>query len=86
MTGTPGYMDPEFVNNARPSAEADVFSFGVVLLELACDRWPTDARQPNATTTSPVLLLIDWVPDMYHRNRVLGAAERGWRVNLTISR
>jgi serine/threonine protein kinase len=73
VAGTPGYMDPEFVNNGRPSAEADVFSFGVVLLELACGRRPTAAR-PNATTT-PVLL-IDWVRDMYHKNTVLGAADR----------
>ncbi|KAG0543372.1 hypothetical protein BDA96_02G184900 [Sorghum bicolor] len=74
VAGTPGYMDPEFVNNGRPSAEADVFSFGVVLLELACGRRPTAAR-PNATATSPVLL-IDWVRDMYHNNTVLGAADR----------
>jgi serine/threonine protein kinase len=73
VAGTPGYMDPEFVNNGRPSAEADVFSFGVVLLELACGRRPTAAQQPNART--PVLL-VNWVRDMYHKNTVLGAADR----------
>ncbi|KAF8649203.1 hypothetical protein HU200_064398 [Digitaria exilis] len=81
VAGTPGYMDPEFVTNQRPCPESDVFSFGVVLLEIACGRRPTTA-QPTGT---PVLL--NWVRDMYSKNSLLGVADRrldgeydGWQM------
>ncbi|CAL5074741.1 unnamed protein product [Urochloa decumbens] len=69
VAGTPGYMDPEFVNSQRPCAESDIFSFGVVLLEIACGRRPT--TRSNGT---PVLL--NWVRDMYSKNTILEAADR----------
>ncbi|CAN6162257.1 unnamed protein product [Urochloa humidicola] len=69
VAGTPGYMDPEFVNSQRPCAESDIFSFGVVLLEIACGRRPT--ARSNVT---PVLL--NWVREMYSKNSILGAADR----------
>ncbi|CAN6182007.1 unnamed protein product, partial [Urochloa humidicola] len=69
VAGTPGYMDPEFVNSQRPCAESDIFSFGVVLLEIACGRRPT--ARSNGT---PVLL--NWVREMYSKNSILGAADR----------
>ncbi|KAF8781252.1 hypothetical protein HU200_000611 [Digitaria exilis] len=82
VAGTPGYMDPELVTNQRPCPESDVFSFGVVLLEIACGRRPTTA-QPTGT---PVLLL-NWVRDMYCKNSLLGVADRrldgefdGWQM------
>nr|CAB3453175.1 unnamed protein product [Digitaria exilis] len=81
VAGTPGYMDPEFVTNQRPCPESDVFSFGVVLVEIACGRRPTTA-QPTGT---PVLL--NWVRDMYSKNSLLGVADRrldgeydGWQM------
>ncbi|CAL5081021.1 unnamed protein product [Urochloa decumbens] len=69
VAGTPGYMDPEFVNCQRPCAESDIFSFGVVLLEIACGRRPT--TRSNGT---PVLL--NWVRDMYSKNSILAVADR----------
>ncbi|PAN11997.1 hypothetical protein PAHAL_2G234000 [Panicum hallii] len=69
VAGTPGYMDPGFVSTQRPSAESDIFSFGVVLLEIACGRRPT--TRPNG---APVLL--NWVRDMYTRDSILAAADR----------
>ncbi|CAN6210458.1 unnamed protein product [Urochloa humidicola] len=70
VAGTPGYMDPEFVNSQRPCAESDIFSLGVVLLEIACGRRPTTA-QSNGT---PVLL--NWVRGLYHANSIIAAADR----------
>ncbi|KAJ1289339.1 hypothetical protein BS78_02G156700 [Paspalum vaginatum] len=69
MAGTPGYMDPEFVSSQRPSVESDVYSYGVVLLEIACGRRPT-TRHPDGTP-----LLLNWVRDMYRRNSVLGVVD-----------
>lgn len=46
VAGTLGYIDPEFVNTRRPSAESVVYdSFGVVLLEMASGRRPTTSTQ-----------------------------------------
>ncbi|ONI32955.1 hypothetical protein PRUPE_1G395700 [Prunus persica] len=36
--GTFGYIAPEYVNGGRASKECDMFSFGVVALEIACGR------------------------------------------------
>ncbi|KAH0987407.1 hypothetical protein GBA52_014584 [Prunus armeniaca] len=38
VVGTFGYMAPEYANGGRASKESDMFSFGVVALELACGR------------------------------------------------
>ncbi|CAN6174032.1 unnamed protein product [Urochloa humidicola] len=70
VAGTPGYMDPEFVTSQRPCAESDIFSFGVVLLEIACGRRPITA-QSNGTP-----LLLNWVCGLYRANSVLAAADR----------
>ncbi|RLN00705.1 L-type lectin-domain containing receptor kinase IX.1-like [Panicum miliaceum] len=44
LAGTMGYMDPECIITGRASAESDIYSFGVVLLEIACGRRPMVAR------------------------------------------
>lgn len=38
IAGTMGYIDPECVLAGRTSIESDIYSFGVVLLEIACCR------------------------------------------------
>jgi serine/threonine protein kinase len=40
--GTPGYIDPEYARTGRVSAASDIFSFGVVGLELLSSRPPYD--------------------------------------------
>ncbi|KAJ9692165.1 hypothetical protein PVL29_011304 [Vitis rotundifolia] len=36
--GTPGYLDPEYHRNSVPNEKTDVYSFGIVLLELISSR------------------------------------------------
>jgi serine/threonine protein kinase len=48
--GTPGYMAPELFDRRAAGAEADVFSFGVVLFEMLTGRLPfepTGSRWPR---------------------------------------
>ncbi|XP_049933563.1 putative leucine-rich repeat receptor-like serine/threonine-protein kinase At2g04300 [Nymphaea colorata] len=40
VVGTPGYLDPEYYSTNRLNEKSDVFSFGIVLLELICGLQP----------------------------------------------
>lgn len=70
VAGTPGYIDPEFINSRWPRTESDVYSFGVVLLEIACGKRPA-SRQPNGASS-----LLAWVRDLYDQGMVLDAADQ----------
>jgi len=38
VVGTYGYLAPEYMNGGRASKQSDIYSFGVVALEIACGR------------------------------------------------
>lgn len=63
--GTPGYMDFEHLTSGRASKPNDVFSFGVVLLELACGR--------RAVVNQEALLVL--VRQLDRDGRLLDAAD-----------
>ncbi|XVF57942.1 hypothetical protein PTKIN_Ptkin07bG0023100 [Pterospermum kingtungense] len=46
MRGTPGYMAPEW-SSATITEKADVYSFGIVVLEILCGRRNVDRSQPE---------------------------------------
>ncbi|KAI4357898.1 hypothetical protein L6164_001815 [Bauhinia variegata] len=55
VIGTFGYVAPEYASSGKLTEKSDVFSFGVVLLELITGRKPVDASQPLGDES-----LVEW--------------------------
>ncbi|KAH7314757.1 hypothetical protein KP509_21G019000 [Ceratopteris richardii] len=69
VRGTPGYLDPEYVVTRQLTLKSDIYSYGVLLLELITGRGAVqDNRnlvswsQPYLATDSKVPLMVD--PDL----------------------
>ncbi|CAI5946674.1 unnamed protein product [Closterium sp. NIES-65] len=56
VKGTAGYLDPEYFTIQQLTDRSDVFSFGVVLLELISGQQPIDLNRPQQHWS-----IIDWV-------------------------
>ncbi|KAK7252374.1 hypothetical protein RIF29_36274 [Crotalaria pallida] len=67
VMGTFGYMAPEYATSGKLTDRSDVFSFGVVLLELITGRKPVDPTQPVGEES-----LVEWA-----RPLLLRAIESG---------
>lgn len=70
VVGTLGYLAPEIATVATPTAASDVYSYGVVVLEVACGRRPIELAVDEEET-----VLIDWVRDLYAAGRLIEAAD-----------
>ncbi|XP_019176357.1 PREDICTED: proline-rich receptor-like protein kinase PERK8 isoform X1 [Ipomoea nil] len=55
VMGTFGYLAPEYASSGKLTEKSDVFSFGVVLLELITGRKPVDSSQPLGDES-----LVEW--------------------------
>ncbi|KAF8649194.1 hypothetical protein HU200_064389 [Digitaria exilis] len=71
VLGTAGYIDPELVNTRRPSTESDMYSFGVVLLELVTGRRPVE--EPD--DSDELFVLVKWVWRLYSAGDVADAVD-----------
>ncbi|GLJ59098.1 hypothetical protein SUGI_1492690 [Cryptomeria japonica] len=56
VKGTAGYLDPEYFKTEVLTDKSDIYSFGVVLLEIICGRAPIDTK-----VSSNEINLVRWV-------------------------
>jgi len=70
LTGTKGYMAPECVKIGKASKESDIYSFGIVSLEIACGIKPISPKAPEDQ-----VVMLDWVWELYGIGKVLEAAD-----------
>ncbi|GAY32726.1 hypothetical protein CUMW_283910, partial [Citrus unshiu] len=61
IRGTRGYVAPEWFKNAPVSAKVDVYSFGVMLLEIICCRRSVEMELEDEGRA----ILTDWAYDCY---------------------
>ncbi|XP_023760119.1 L-type lectin-domain containing receptor kinase IX.1 [Lactuca sativa] len=66
LAGTLGYMCPEYLTTGKASKESDIYSFGVVALEIVCGRKATDRVDPHLD-----LGLVKWVWGLYEKGKLL---------------
>ncbi|XP_077234062.1 nodulation receptor kinase-like [Tasmannia lanceolata] len=65
VRGTAGYLDPEYYSTQHLSAKSDVFSFGVVLLEIITGREPLDLQRPRNEWS-----LVEWATPFIRDGRI----------------
>lgn len=61
VMGTYGYSAPEYSSGGELTLKSDIYSFGVVLLELLTGRKAIDTTRPNDEQN-----LVTWVSSFYH--------------------
>lgn len=62
VKGTPGYLDPAYCSCLHLTPFTDVYSFGVILLQLVAARPVFESTKANSNTH-----IIDWVHIFMHK-------------------
>ncbi|KAK2639753.1 hypothetical protein Ddye_027548 [Dipteronia dyeriana] len=71
LAGTIGYMAPECFTSSKASKESDVFSFGIVALEIACGRRSIEQRDEEAPIS-----LVARVWESYGKKRLADVVDK----------
>lgn len=68
VAGTPGYLAPEVSFTGRATPESDVYSFGMVVLEIVCGRRSRGIMEENS--------LVDSVWNVYEKGDLLKCVDQ----------
>ncbi|XVE93584.1 hypothetical protein REPUB_Repub01dG0207300 [Reevesia pubescens] len=71
LAGTMGYLAPEYVITSKASKESDVFSFGVVALEVACGRRAVEHYKEEEIK----VVLSKWIWELHANGKILEAVD-----------
>ncbi|TYJ50438.1 hypothetical protein E1A91_A01G206600v1 [Gossypium mustelinum] len=71
IAGTPGYMAPETFLISRATVETDVYSFGVLVLEVVCGRKPGNKSEQNNYNNS----IVNWLWEYYEDGNITAAVD-----------
>ncbi|TYJ50440.1 hypothetical protein E1A91_A01G206800v1 [Gossypium mustelinum] len=71
IAGTPGYMAPETFLTSRATVEIDVYSFGVLILEVVCGRKPGNKSEQKNYNNS----IVNWVWEHYKNGKITAAVD-----------
>lgn len=70
LAGTLGYLAPEYISTGRASKESDVYSFGIVALEIA-----TAKRSADPAKEKCQMGMVEWVWDLYGKGELVSGAD-----------
>ncbi|XP_065863008.1 receptor-like protein kinase BRI1-like 3 isoform X2 [Euphorbia lathyris] len=65
LAGTPGYVPPEYYQSFRCTTKGDVYSYGVILLELLSGKKPIDPSQFGDDNN-----LVGWAKQLHRDKRI----------------
>ncbi|XP_039165910.1 G-type lectin S-receptor-like serine/threonine-protein kinase LECRK2 [Eucalyptus grandis] len=82
VRGTRGYLALEWFRNMPISSKVDVYSFGILLVELICCR---KNYEPEVKIEAQIVL-VDWVYDCYHDESILELVESDEEASSDIKR
>lgn len=71
LAGTFGYLAPEYVTTGKASKESDIYSFGVVVLEIVSGRRSVDPLLDGKSEMG----LVEWAWDLYGSGELLSGVD-----------
>nr|APU94839.1 leucine-rich repeat receptor-like protein kinase [Pohlia nutans] len=81
VAGTFGYLAPEYMQSGRATEKGDVYSYGVMLLELISGKRPTDA-----SLIEKGLHLVSWATACIRNNQIEDLVEKSCLEEVPIER
>lgn len=69
--GTMGYLAPEYLQYGKATEKTDIYSYGIVVLEVACGRRPIE-KDPHSQM---MVNLVDWVWQLYSEDKLMEAVD-----------